>query len=142
MTSVVAITNLLYTYGELMDEGDFAGAAALLGAATVRITGGQEIPGGDMLGIWQAMVILHDGGKPYTKHVITNPILDIDEAAGQATCRSCYTVLQGMPDFPLQIIAAGRYYDRFERAGGAWRFAFRDYTMFDMQGDLSRHLRM
>ena len=62
MTSVVAITNLLYTYGELMDEGDFAGAAALLGAATVRITGGQEIPGGDMLGIWQAMVILHDGG--------------------------------------------------------------------------------
>lgn len=141
MTSAVAIANLLYTYGELMDAGDFPGAADLLGAATVRLQGGQEISGAEMLGIWQKLVILHKG-KPCTQHVITNPILDIDEDAGQASCRSCYTVLQGMKDFPLQIIAAGRYHDRFERVGGVWRFAFRDYTMFDMQGDLSRHLRM
>lgn len=142
MNSAVAIANLLYTYGELMDAGDFPAAAELLGAATVRLHGGQEIPGGDMLGIWQTMVVLHDGGRPYTKHVITNPILDIDEDRGLASCRSCYTVMQAMPGFPLQIIAAGRYHDRFERVGGAWRFSFRDYTMFDMQGDLSRHLKM
>lgn len=141
MNSGLAITNLLYRYGELMDAGDFSAAADLLGAATVRLQGGREIPGADMLGIWQAMVILHDGG-PCTKHIITNPILEIDEDEGLASCRSCYTVMQAMPDFPLQIIAAGRYHDRFEKVANAWRFAFRDYSMFDMQGDLSRHLRM
>lgn len=142
MNSAVSITNLLYTYGELMDAGDFDGAADLFAAATVRLSGGQEIPGGDMRGIWQRMIILHDAGLPYTKHVITNPILEIDEAAGLATCRSYYTVLQGPPGFAPQIIAAGRYHDRFARQGDQWRFTFRDYSFFDLKGDLSRHLRM
>ena len=142
MISAVAITNLLYAYGEQMDAGDFAGAAALLGKATVRLSDGEEIPGSDMLALWQRMIILHGGGQPHTKHLITNPILDIDESAGHAACRSHYTVLQGMPGFPLQIIAAGRYHDRFTREDDQWRFAYRDYSLLDFKGDLSRHLRM
>ena len=142
MTSAVEITNLLYTYGERMDEGDLEGACALLAKATVRLSGGEERPGRDMFGIWQRMVILDEAGRPNTKHVITNPILDIDDAAGHATCRSYYTVLQGLPGFPLQIIAAGRYHDRFLREDGQWRFAFRDYSLFDLKGDLSCHLRI
>lgn len=142
MNSAVAITNLLYSYGACMDAGNFEGAAQLLSDATVRLMGGEEVPGRDMLGLWQRMVILHDGGLPGTKHVITNPILEIDDIAGIASCRSVYIVLQSLPGFPLQIIAAGRYDDRFGRADGIWRFTFRDYSLFDMQGDLSRHLRM
>jgi hypothetical protein len=49
-------------------------------------------------------------------------------------------VLQSTDGFPLQIVAAGRYHDAFERVGGRWRFSYRDYTLFDLQGDLSRHL--
>jgi hypothetical protein len=50
--------------------------------------------------------------------------------------------LQSLPGFLLQIIASGRYHDRFARVDGHWRFTFRDYSMFDFQGDLSQHLRM
>ena len=48
-------------------------------------------------------------------------------------------MLQGLPDFPLQPIVAGRYEDRFERAAGGWQFAER--RMFvELVGDVSRHL--
>ncbi|KVL51490.1 hypothetical protein WT01_30160 [Burkholderia cepacia] len=43
---------------------------------------------------------------------------------------------QAAGGFPLQPIAAGRYHDAFERVDGAWRFAFRDYTLFDFARDL------
>ena len=73
--------------------------------------------------------------------MVTNPIVEVDESAGTATCRSYYTVLQQTETLPLQVIAAGRYHDTFARVDGAWGFASRDYSLFDMQGDLSQHLR-
>lgn len=142
MNSAVSITNLLYRYGEMMDAADFDGASELLRGATVKLTGGREIYGAEMRDIWVKMIVLDADGRPNTRHVITNPILDIDEQAGEANCRSCYTVLQCLPAFPLQIIASGRYSDRFARIDGHWQFTYRDYSMFDHQGDLSQHLRM
>ena len=85
-------------------------------------------------------MVLHPCGTPRTRHVVTNPIIEVDEAAGTATCRSCYTVLQQTETLPLQVIAAGRYLDTFARVDGQWRFASRDYSLFDMPGDLSQHL--
>jgi hypothetical protein len=72
--------------------------------------------------------------------VTTNPIIDVDDNAGTATCRSYYTVLQQTEDLPLQTIVAGRYHDGFERVDGRWRFSYRDLTLIDMVGDVSRHL--
>ncbi|MGH7489887.1 MAG: nuclear transport factor 2 family protein, partial [bacterium] len=77
---------------------------------------------------------------PRTKHVITNPIIEVDEAAGTAMCRSYYTVLQATDAVALQVVAAGRYHDEFECVDGQWRFSFRDYSMLDLQGDLHDHL--
>jgi hypothetical protein len=94
-----------------------------------------------ILDVWRSIVILHDDGTPRTQHVVTNPILEIDEAAGTAACRSRYTVLQQVDDGPLQVVAAGRYHDRFERVDEEWRFCERDYSMLDLVGDVSRHLR-
>lgn len=73
--------------------------------------------------------------------MITNPIVEVDEAAGRASCRSYYTVFQATDDFPLQPIITGRYQDEFECVDGEWRFSFRDYTLVDQMGDLSRHLK-
>jgi hypothetical protein len=64
----------------------------------------------------------------------------VEGGAGTAAARTYFTVLQARPDLPLQPIIAGRYHDRFERAGGKWRFAER-VIIPDLVGDLSRHLR-
>ena len=146
MTAETEIANLLYSYAEFMDCGDFAGAADLFRHARLRV-GGEGGPDGagtvdsdTMLSLWRGMVIVYPDGTPRTKHVITNPIIDVDDEAGTATCRSYYTVLQQTDDFPLQPIVMGRYHDRFERADGRWRFSYRDYSMIDQVGDLSHHL--
>lgn len=141
MSAATAITNLLYRYAELMDAGDFAATAALFAKARIRLMGDQWLEGAaPMEALWTDLVKRYDCGTPRTRHVITNPILDIDEAAGTATCRSYYTVFQQAPGGPLQPICAGRYHDRFARDGEGWHFAERDYSMMDLVGDLSAHL--
>jgi len=141
MNSAVEITNLLYRYAELIDGGDLAGAAALFEHAKIKINQSEEPQDNQaVLSVWRNYIKIYPCGTPRTKHVITNPIIEIDEAAGTATCRSYYTVLQATDDLPLQTVAAGRYHDTFERVDGAWRFSYRDYSMLDLKGDLSGHL--
>lgn len=134
------ICNLLYAYAEYIDSGDFDGAAELFAHARLRVSAGEEVDAAVILRLWRGMVIVYPDGTPRTKHVITNPIVEVDEAAGTATCRSYYTVLQHTDDFPLQVVVTGRYHDRFERVDGRWRFSYRDYTKIDQVGDISRHL--
>lgn len=140
MLAETQITNLLYRYAERIDAGDLEGAAALFEHARIRIGGGDTIDAARLLRIWKSLIVLHPDGTPRTKHVTTNPIIEIDEGAGTASCRSYYTVLQQTDDFPLQTIVTGRYHDRFERVDGHWRFSYRDLTLIDMVGDVSRHL--
>jgi 3-phenylpropionate/cinnamic acid dioxygenase small subunit len=136
------IANLLYSYAEYMDSGDFAGAASLFRHARLRVGGGGDgmVDADTMLSLWRGMVIVYPDGTPRTKHVVTNPIIEVDDAVGTATCRSYYTVLQQTDGFPLQVIVTGRYHDRFERVDGRWRFAYRDYALIDATGDVSHHL--
>lgn len=142
MTSATEITNLLYRYAELMDLGDLEGAAALFTHAELILDREADVrtDADGILEIWRTNVRIHADGTPRTKHVTTNPILEIDEAAGTAACRSYYTVLQQVPGGPLQPVAAGRYHDAFERVDGTWRFRTRDYSMLDLTGDLGDHL--
>jgi hypothetical protein len=143
MSESTAITNLMFRYAECMDLGDFAGAAALFSQARIRIGPGDDgfVDGKGILDIWESGVIRYPDGTPRTKHVTTNVIVELDASRGSASARSYYTVLQQLDDFPLQPIIAGRYHDRFARLDGQWAFTERDYTLVDLVGDLSRHLR-
>ncbi|MOA43570.1 hypothetical protein D3C78_1657360 [compost metagenome] len=49
-------------------------------------------------------------------------------------------MFQATEQLPLQVIASGRYLDRFARIDGEWCFTERAYRL-DLVGDLSRHLR-
>ena len=143
MSSETAICNLLYRYAELMDQGRFEDIATELFAQTRFIVGPEGTPTLDseaMLDIFRKTTIRYNGGSLQTKHVVTNPILEIDEEAGTALCRSYYTVFQQTETLPLQPIVSGRYHDRFERVEGKWRFAERDYSKVDLIGDTSQHL--
>jgi len=137
------IRNLLGIYCERMDAGDFAGLAELFADArladehgTVFATGSTEVRA-----MWDAQTILYDG-KPRTRHVTANPVIDVDETAGTAAARSSYVVFQGTEDFRLQPIVTGRYADTFARGdGGRWHWTERRYAI-DHTGDLTHHLRL
>ncbi|MFZ6045379.1 nuclear transport factor 2 family protein [Pseudomonas sp. CR3202] len=140
-SSEAEIANLLYRYAELLDGGNLEGVAELFRHAQIKLQQGDERVGADeLLGIFREQVRLYPCGTPRTKHLVSNPIIEVDEASHRATARSYYTVLQATDSLPLQPIATGRYHDAFERIDGAWRFSFRDYSMLDMVGDLSGHL--
>jgi 3-phenylpropionate/cinnamic acid dioxygenase small subunit len=135
------ITNLIFSYAERMDLGDFAGVASLFEHATYGVAeGGSSLGTAAVEKALRELVILYDDGTPRTKHVTTNLIVEIDEDAGTASARSYFSVLQGVSGTPLQPIVMGRYHDRFERAPSGWRFSERRLFM-DQVGDLSRHLR-
>ncbi|MBC2650283.1 nuclear transport factor 2 family protein [Novosphingobium aerophilum] len=142
MSPETPITNLLYRYAELMDAGRLEETAALFARARVTLSGGVVLEGAaPMLEQWRRFVRIYPCGTPRTRHVVTNPIVEIDAAGGTATCRSCYTVFQQTPDLPFQAICGGRYHDSFARGeDGTWHFATRDYSLLDFLGDVSQHL--
>ncbi len=140
--SATAICNLLYRYAEAIDEGRLEDAAALFRHARIETGAAGPLDADGLLALWRRILIIHPCGTPRTRHLVTNPILDIDETAGTAKVSSCFTVLQSAADFPLQIIASGRYHDRFARIDGEWCFVERDYRQLDFTGDLSHHLRV
>lgn len=133
----IAIPNLLHTYAMRFDDGDFVGAAALFDKGAL-VTGEHRIAGREaIVAMWQNWVKTYDG-KPLTRHITTNPIIAVDDDACGATCQSQWTVLQA-PGFPLQIVATGRYLDRFARDEAGWHFTTREYVQTDLVGDSSAH---
>lgn len=140
--SAIEIANLLYRYAEIMDSGDLEGVAALFSHARIKTTTSDELlDSSQLLQLWQKYVVLYPCGTPRTKHLVNNPIIEVNEADNSATARSYYTVYQAADGFPLQLVASGRYHDELERVDGVWRFRFRDYSMLDLVGDTSFHLK-
>ncbi|MEN8159996.1 MAG: nuclear transport factor 2 family protein [Myxococcota bacterium] len=139
-----AITTLMYRYAECIDCADFDGLAALFAHGTIRSSAGPTGSGwsGDAVRDFYARANkVHDDGTLRTRHLNANPITNIDEAAGIATVRSTYVVLQATAKLPFQPIVGGRYEDRFERVDGVWRWAER-LIHVDQVGDVSEHLNL
>lgn len=135
----IAIPNLLYRYAMHFDEGDLLAAARMFDHGAV-VVGAQRIVGAPrIVAMWQQWVRLYDG-KPCTRHLVTNPIIELSDDARSAGCLSQWTVLQATPDYPLQAVASGRYQDRFAIIDGAWRFTERIYLRTDLVGDTRAHL--
>lgn len=142
-SSALAIANLLYGYAEAIDSGDLVRAASLFRHARIKTRDGVEpLDEAGLLALWREHIKIYPCGTPRTKHVVTNPIIEIDENEGKASARSYYTVYQATENFPLQLIASGRYHDQFERVDDIWRFSHRDYSLLDLMGDMSFHLNV
>ena len=139
-SSYRAIENLIATYAELVDDGDFAGVGTLLADATFTGSAG-SVSGRDAIEkMLRDNVIIYDDGTPKTRHNTSNVQLDVDETEGAARSRSYYCVTQATPDLPLQVIVTGHYKDTFHRLDGVWWFDSR--IMFvDQVGDVSQHLK-
>ncbi len=142
--SARTIENLLYTYAERIDAGDFEGVADLFArgriAATPDAGPDATMEGRDaVLAMYEGTTRRYENGTPLTKHVITNARIEVDEDAGTAKARTNYTVLQATDVLALQPIIAGHYLDTFHVVDGAWHFDTRVMGV-DLVGDLSQHL--
>ena len=137
----IAVTNLLYRYAELIDAGDYEGIGEHLQYAVITTDGSdQEISGAAAIaGMYHASTRKYEDGTPLTKHVITNPIVEVADDGLTGTCRSYYTVFQKAGDAPLRPIINGHYRDEFAKVDGEWRYT-RRHMGVDYLGDLSRHL--
>jgi 3-phenylpropionate/cinnamic acid dioxygenase small subunit len=136
---VQAIKNLVYSYAEAFDTGDFATAVALFEHALVRVPAADQTFHGEA-----ARALLTDSvqlyeGLPRTKHLTTNLVVELDEDGRTAAARSYFVALQALPELPLQPILAGRWHDRLAKVDGSWRFEER-VIHADLIGDISRHI--
>lgn len=135
-----AILRLMNEYCYRIDAGDKEGFARLFEQGTFLLRGD---PSGGDTGAEAVLkmlenVILYDG-KTLTKHVMSNVRIDIDPSGEKAAAQSYITVFQAVPpEFPLQAIFIGHYYDTFEKIGTEWHFARREISP-DLLGDLSFH---
>lgn len=140
MTAREAICQLIYTYAERIDAGDFAGVGELLGDAHLTFEGYDTLLSGPgaIEALYASTTRRLADGTPGTKHLMTNVIVDLDGDAARS--RSYYTVLQAVPgELALQPVIAGRYHDSFELIDGVWRFSAM-HVIVDLMGDLSSHL--
>lgn len=71
-SSYRAIENLIASYAELVDDGDFAGVGVLLTDATFTGAAGSVTGRGAIEELLRDNVIVYDDGTPRTKHVTTN----------------------------------------------------------------------
>jgi 3-phenylpropionate/cinnamic acid dioxygenase small subunit len=138
--SARAIENLVYAYAERIDAGDLQGVGELFRNGRIQAAPGVVLTGVDEVRtLYEGATRLYDDGTPRTRHMTTNVAVEVDEQAGTASARSCYTVLQQTDELPLQAIIAGRYLDTFHRVDGEWWFDTREMFV-DLKGDLSKHL--
>ena len=135
------IQNLIYRYCDRIDRGDFAGLGALFEHATIHVPAMTEPVRGARAveAMYTAFTRVYpETGTPRTRHVTSNVIIEPD-GTDAARSESYVLVHQATPALALQPIIGGRYQDRFERVGGAWRFSERRIEI-DLFGNLSAHL--
>jgi len=129
------VTELLYRYAELIDAGDFDGVGDLLGRGNfMGVSGAERIA---KLFATTTRRFPEQGNTPRTRHLVLNPIVDVDDDA--ATARSTFCVVQQTETVALQPIVVGRYADAFARDSEGWHFTERTVDI-QMIGDVSDHL--
>lgn len=90
LAHTLQITELLYRYAELVDAGDFDGVGQLLGrGAFMGVTGADAIAA---LFAATTRRFPEHGNRPRTRHLVLNPIIDID--GERARARSTFVVIQ------------------------------------------------
>ena len=131
------IENLMARYCRTYDEGDFDAYAELFRHGDIAGPTGHFKTVSEVAAYHRRNCVLY-GGKPNTRHVITNIRIDVDAGAVTASAESYVTVYQAAPNFPLQVILVASYIDTFHKIDGRWWFKNRRAEAH-LVGDLSKH---
>ncbi len=139
--ATIEIPNLIYRYAAAIDAADFEGAAAMFDQGHVTVDGNKIKGAENIKAMWHSWIRLYPDGTPRTRHLITNPIIELSGDEKTASCQAQWTVLQATDELPFQPIATGRYLDSFAIIDGVWRYTEKQYLQTDLVGDTSRHTK-
>ncbi|MFM8769807.1 MAG: nuclear transport factor 2 family protein, partial [Rubrivivax sp.] len=78
-SAALEIPNLLYRYSDAIDAARFDEAAALFDHGAVWVQG-QRIQGREAIAtMWRRWVRLYPDGTPRTRHLVTNPLIELSD---------------------------------------------------------------
>ncbi len=144
------IEEIMFRYAERLDAGDLEGLAALFARGSIKPAVGEPVKGAEEVQkLYSTVVKFYDADEnpvpyqrgqctPRTRHLTTNLIFDFDNAVKAATVRSVFTVYQTLAG-RNEIVAGGRYVDRFVRTLQGWHLDERQ-IIIENAGDMSGHL--
>jgi 3-phenylpropionate/cinnamic acid dioxygenase small subunit len=147
----LAIEDVLYAYAEAVDSGDLDALARLLRACDLQLPNGVRLQGGSAIADhYRSIIRFYDASgheveyqsgacTPRTRHVTTNVRVTLSAQANGADVSSYFTAYQSI-DGRNEIVAGGRYLDRFALTLGRWTMVGRR-VLVDNPGDMSRHIR-
>jgi hypothetical protein len=137
-----SIRKLCFTYTFALDEGDFERVAEVLAAAELRMVwrefDDRTVTGREEIRDFYADQVLTYDRNPRTRHVISNQLIEIDEAAATATSRAYFTLLQAPADGGFALVGGGQYHDGFAKRDGVWEFR-RKTIQVDYLNDPTQH---
>ena len=128
---VATIERLVHSYTELVARGDLEGVADLFVHGAVSGDAHPEpVIGRDaVLELYRATLSSSADGPRRLRVVTTDLQVQIDDAAGTATCTSRFTVRPSDPAITDTVLFVGRYLDRFARFDGTWAFTRRHVAL-------------
>lgn len=135
-----SIKNLVHSYAELLDSGNFQALGRLFERAAVSVHGSaRQAQGAEAVRRMLVGGVRLYNGVPSTKHLVTNLVIELAEDRTSAIARSYYVAFQACEGLSLQPIMAGRWHDRLERQGDEWYFIER-VIYPDLVGDIRFHI--
>lgn len=140
LEAIVAIQHVMFRYAECVDLARFEELGELFRHGRLSAAGEEPMRGAAPIAkFYAATNKVHGDGTLRTRHLATNPIIDVAPDACSARARSYFVVLQATDAVPLQPIVAGRYQDAFQLVDGRWWFAER-IVHVDQIGEMKDHL--
>ncbi|AUW57128.1 hypothetical protein C1T17_02535 [Sphingobium sp. SCG-1] len=128
MNDYQAITNLEHRFIESLDQRNVAAVAAMFGddgTLEMTVPGFPPMSGTGASEVSQLLerIIPTPSAGHIGRHILSNHVIDIDQAAGSAEVRmySClFTVSEGTP---VHCNGFGRHYDKLKLVDGTWCFS-------------------
>jgi hypothetical protein len=131
LEDISEINQLFIDYGRHLDDGNFAGYAALFATDGVvklgpmgRATGPAEIEA--------LMERVLTGKVGATYHVISSPVVELGgntNESNTATASVMWTVVERTADGSPSVSMIGKHHDQLVRENGRWRFRERRGTI-------------
>ncbi len=141
MTAETEIRNLIFRYARAIDEGRFNDLGVLFSRGRILFDMSEEsgaaVGENEVTALYERTTRRYENGTPNTHHLTSNIEIAVDKDS--ASSISYFTVFQSLPDFDLQPIIAGKYFDTFVLHTDGWWFETRSMGI-TLTGDLSKHL--